>query len=143
MEKITTILKFINDNWFLILAAISIVSIVSVKIYKWFKKPTSEQMRQVQEWLLYAVAKAEEILGSGTGELKLRYVYDMFLVKFPVIAIFISFDDFSIMVEKALQKFEELIQTNDKIKALYTFELRQTNDEINALYDEGSNENED
>lgn len=127
MEKITTILKFINDNWFLILAAISIVSVVSVKIYKWFKKPTSEQMRQVQEWLLYAVAKAEEILGSGTGELKLRYVYDMFLVKFPVIAIFISFDDFSIMVEKALQKFEELIQTNDKIK---------------ALYEEGSNENE-
>lgn len=128
MEKITTILKFINDNWFLILAAISIVSVVSVKIYKWFKRPTSEQMRQVQEWLLYAVAKAEEILGSGTGELKLRYVYDMFLVKFPVIAIFISFDDFSIMVEKALQKFEELIQTNDKIK---------------ALYEEGSNENED
>lgn len=128
MEKITTILKFINDNWFLILAAIGIVSVVSVKIYKWFKKPTSEQMRQVQEWLLYAVAKAEEILGSGTGELKLRYVYDMFLVKFPVIAIFISFDDFSIMVEKALQKFEELIQTNDKIKALYA---------------EGSNENED
>ena len=128
MEKITTILKFINDNWFLILAAISIVSVVSVKIYKWFKKPTSEQIRQVQEWLLYAVAKAEEILGSGTGELKLRYVYDMFLVKFPVIAIFISFDDFSIMVEKALQKFEELIQTNDKIK---------------ALYEEGSNENED
>ncbi len=127
MEKITTILKFINDNWFLILAAISIVSVVSVKIYKWFKKPTSEQMRQVQEWLLYAVAKAEEMLGSGTGELKLRYVYDMFLVKFPAIAIFISFDDFSIMVEKALQKFEELIQTNDKIK---------------ALYEEGSNENE-
>ena len=85
-------------------------------------------MRQVQEWLLYAVAKAEAMLGSGTGELKLRYVYDMFLVKFPVIAIFISFDDFSIMVEKALQKFEELIQTNDKIKALYA---------------EGSNENED
>ena len=128
MEKITTILKFINDNWFLILAAIGIVSVVSVKIYKWFKKPTSEQMRQVQEWLLYAVAKAEAMLGSGTGELKLRYVYDMFLVKFPVIAIFISFDDFSIMVEKALQKFEELIQTNDKIKALYA---------------EGSNENED
>ena len=122
MEKMSKILSFINDNWFLIMIAIAFVSSIAIKIYKWFKMPNSEQMKKVQEWLLYAVAKAEEKLGSGTGELKLRYVYDMFIAKFPAIAIFIDFDDFKIMVEKALEKFEGLIQTNESIGALYAYE---------------------
>lgn len=119
MKNITEILQFINDNWFLIIAAIAIVSVISIKLYKWFKQPNSEQIRQIQEWLIYAVAEAEKTLGSGTGELKLRYVYDKFVTKFPAAAIFISFEDFSIMVEKALQKFEELLQTNKNIENLY------------------------
>lgn len=119
MKNITEILQFINDNWFLIIAAIAIVSVISIKLYKWFKQPNSEQIRQIQEWLIYAVAEAEKTLGSGTGELKLRYVYDKFVTKFPAAAIFISFEDFSIMVEKALQKFEELLQTNKNIEILY------------------------
>lgn len=119
MKNITEILQFINDNWFLIIAAIAIVSVISIKLYKWFKEPNSEQIRQIQEWLIYAVAEAEKKLGSGTGELKLRYVYDKFVTKFPAAAIFINFEDFSIMVEKALQKFEELLQTNKNIENLY------------------------
>lgn len=119
MKNVTDILHFINDNWFLIVAAIATVSVISIKLYKWFKQPSAEQMKQIQEWLLYAVAEAEKTLGSGTGELKLRYVYDKFVTKFPAIAIFINFDDFSIMVEKALQKFEELLQTNKKVEQLY------------------------
>jgi hypothetical protein len=122
MKSFSNIMQFINDNWFLIFAAIAIVSVISIKIYKFFKRPSSEQLRQVQEWLLYAVAKAEEKLGSGTGELKLRYVYDMFVAKFPLVAIFIDFDEFSIMVEKALDKFEELIQTNPSIGSMYSFQ---------------------
>ena len=122
MKSFSNIMQFINDNWFLIFAAIAIVSVISIKIYKFFKRPNSEQLRQVQEWLLYAVAKAEEKLGSGTGELKLRYVYDMFVTKFPLVAIFIDFNEFSIMVEKALDKFEELIQTNPSIGSMYSFQ---------------------
>ncbi|HAH17818.1 MAG TPA: hypothetical protein DCL29_02230 [Eubacterium sp.] len=122
MESITQILKFINDNWFLIVAAIAIVSVASIKIYRWFKQPSATQIRQIQEWLLYAVAKAEKELGSGTGEMKLRYVYDMFVTKFPAIAIFIDFDDFSMMVEQALEKLEELIKENADIGALVSKE---------------------
>lgn len=122
MEKMSKILTFINENWFLIMIAIAFISSIAIKIYKWFKMPNSEQMKKVQEWLLYAVAKAEEKLGSGTGELKLRYVYDMFIAKFPAIAIFVDFDEFKIMVEKALEKFEGLIQTNESIGALYAYE---------------------
>lgn len=128
MKNVTDILHFINDNWFLIVAAIATVSVISIKLYKWFKQPSAEQMKQIQEWLLYAVAEAEKTLGSGTGELKLRYVYDKFVTKFPAIAIFINFDDFSIMVEKALQKFEELLQTNKKVEQLYETTEEGNND---------------
>ena len=109
MEKMSKILSFINDNWFLIMIAIAFISSIAIKIYKWFKMPNSEQMKKVQEWLLYAVAKAEEKLGSGTGELKLRYVYDMFISKFPGVSIFIPFDTFKSMVDKALDELQEMI----------------------------------
>ena len=122
MDNITKILQFMNDNWFLIIAFIAVISVVSIKVYKWCKMPNKEQLRQVQEWLLYAVARAEETLGSGTGELKLRYVYDMFVTKFPAVAIFINFDDFCIMVEEALNKFKELLSNNASIGAIYGFD---------------------
>ena len=129
MNKLTEILQFINEYWFLIIAAIAFISVVAIKIYKWCKQPSSEQLRQVQEWLLYAVAQAEKTLGSGTGELKLRYVYDQFMTKFTAIALFISFDDFSIMVEKALEKFEELLKENESVGALFDAEKGDESDE--------------
>lgn len=113
------LLTFIKEYWFIIIIVIAIISVISIKIYNWIKQPTEEQLKQVQEWLLYAVAKAEEVLGSGTGQLKLRYVYDMFVSKFPAIAVFISFETFTKMVDKALDEFKELLQTNPAINDLY------------------------
>lgn len=113
------LLTFIKEYWFIIIIAIAIISVISIKIYNWIKQPTEEQIKQVQEWLLYAVAKAEEVLGSGTGQLKLRYVYDMFVSKFPAIAVFISFETFTKMVDKALDEFKELLQANPAINDLY------------------------
>lgn len=112
-------LVFIKEYWFVIILAIAIIAEISINLYKWFKKPTEEQLARVQEWLLYAVAKAEQVLGSGTGQLKLRYVYNMFVSKFPGIAIFVSFDKFSEMVDKALEKFEEMLKDNKSISSIY------------------------
>lgn len=112
-------LTFIKEYWFILVFIVAFIAVVSIKVYNWFKQPTSEQMQQIQEWLLYAVAKAEDVLGSGTGQLKLRYVYDMFVTKFPAIAIFISFDTFTKMVDKALDEFKELLDTNPAINKLY------------------------
>ena len=111
-----SVINFIQEYWYLIVAAIAVTSVVSIKVYKWFKKPNNEQLEQVRQWLLYAVAKAEKELGSGTGQLKLRYVYNMFIAKFPVIAMFIKFEDFSNMVDKALEELEELINNNIQIE---------------------------
>ncbi len=112
-------LLFIGNYWYLIIIAIAIISVVSIKLYVWFKKPTNEQMKKVQEWLVWAVAKAEEKLGSETGQLKLRYVYDMFISKFPGVSIFITFDTFKNMVDKALDEFNEMIKNNERLQTLF------------------------
>lgn len=113
-----SVIDFIQEYWFLIIAAIAAISVISIKVYLWFKKPGNEQLEQVKQWLIYAVAKAEAELGSGTGQLKLRYVYDQFIKKFPAIAIFISFEDFSKMVDAALEELEKMMKENKEIGML-------------------------
>ena len=78
--------------------------------------PSNSQITKVKEWLLWAVTEAERELGSGTGQLKLRYVYDMFIVKFPFLVKVISFEHFSVLVDEALDKFRTLLETNQKLK---------------------------
>ena len=68
--------------------------------------------------MLYAVTEAERELGGGTGQLKLRKVYDMFLAKFPKLSIFISFDTFSRWVDIALDKMREMIEKNAAMQNL-------------------------
>ena len=109
-------LTFMYNYWFLVIAGIAVISFLSIKVYVWFKQPTNKQMEQVKQWLIFAVAEAEKKLGSGTGQLKLRYVYNMFIAKFPAIALFVDFEDFSHMVDNALLELECMISSNDNIK---------------------------
>ena len=46
----------------------------------------------------------------------------MFVTKFPGIALFISFEEFSKMVDKALNKFEDLLKNNKSISAIYMWD---------------------
>ncbi len=85
------------------------------KVYCFTKMPQAEQLVAIKEWLLWAVAEAEKLYGTGTGALKLRYVYDMFLTKFSYLADIISFEDFSKMVDESLNGFRELLKVNEKI----------------------------
>ena len=63
-----------------------------------------------------ATDAAKKELGSGTGQLKLRYVYDMFVSKFPYLVKFISFEYFSDLVDNVLVKFRKMFETNAAIK---------------------------
>lgn len=67
------------------------------------------------EWLKGAVAEAEKYLGSGTGELKLRMVYDAFIEKFPGFSTIVPFVLFKYWVKIALEWFEEQL-SNEKVK---------------------------
>lgn len=70
----------------------------------------------VKEWLIWAVSEAENYLGSGTGELKLRYVYGIAVEKFPIIKYLVPFDVFSLWVDEALAFMKEQIENNPNIK---------------------------
>ena len=108
-------MKFIIDNWYIVFIG-SIFAVLAIKaIYTYINYPSEKKLSKVREWLLYAVTEAEKELGGGTGQIKLRYVYDMFLAKFPYLAKVVSFDSFSKLVDEALEKFRELLKSNKKI----------------------------
>lgn len=93
----------------LIVAAICIVAV-------WFFKLEKEkQIKILQEWLLLAVVQAEKALGSGTGQIKLRYVYDLFLQRFKLLPHFISFEQFGLFVDEALTTMRVMIQNNKSV----------------------------
>lgn len=70
-----------------------------------------------KEWLLWAVTDAENFLGSGTGKLKLRYVYDKFCEKFPAVKYLLPFSVFSLWVDEALVLMRKEIEQNPNIAA--------------------------
>lgn len=74
------------------------------------------QRKNIKEWLLYAVIEAEKELGSKTGKIKLRQVFDWFITSFPIISKLISFNAFSKLVDIALVEMKKLIDTNEQCK---------------------------
>ena len=66
----------------------------------------------LQKLLVYICLEAERKFGSKTGQIKLRYVYDWFVSKWPLMSTFISFEQFGKMVDIALEEMEHLINTN-------------------------------
>lgn len=109
-------MEFIFNNWLFIIIFLAIFFVLEHIVYSFIQKPTDEQLSKVKEWLLYAVAAAEKELGSGTGQIKLRYVYDMFIAKFPYLAKVIYFESFSLLVDEALFKFKGMLESNEKLK---------------------------
>lgn len=102
----------ITDYFVLIIALGALIYVV----YKFFKKPSKQQIESVKQWLIYACIEAEKLLGSKTGILKLRYVYDLFVTKFPWLAQIISFEYFSKLVNEALETVRRQLENNEAIK---------------------------
>lgn len=102
------------ENWPIIFLAIIFVAALAGDVYAFIKLAPSKQKEKVQEWLLWAVTEAEKELGGGTGQLKLRKVYQMFLTTFPWLAQVITFKEFSEMVDKALDKMRNMLDNNSK-----------------------------
>ncbi len=103
-------MEFIIENWHIILAAVALGAVGGVLTYKFFKQPTSKQVAKVKEWLLVAVVEAEKKFGSGTGKLKLRSVYDLFVARWPWLAKIVTFETFSGWVDEALDTVEDWLK---------------------------------
>ena len=100
----------------IILAAVCIASLVLMITINFVTMPKERQIAMLKEWLKLAVTQAERELGSGTGQLKLRYVYDLFIVKFPRLSKLISFEQFSLYVDDALIWLNSQLLNNVNIK---------------------------
>ena len=109
------IIEEVLVNLVFIIGLVAAAGYVIWKIYNFIKMPKADQFEAVKEWLLWAVAEAEKLYGSGTGVLKLRYVYDLFLSRFKELEYFISFDEFSKMVDDSLIGFKDLLEKNGRI----------------------------
>ena len=98
-------MKWLVDNWSLLVVVTAVVTCVILSGKK-----------SIKEWLLYAVFMAESEWGSGTGKLKLRTAYDMFVSKYPIISKLIPFSVFSLWVDEALKEMRKILEENLDIK---------------------------
>ena len=111
-------MEVLIDNWYVVVGVLSVIGVVMYAGVKFLGLPTKQQIEKIREWLLWAVCVAEEELGSDTGKLKLRYVWDMFIEKFPMTAKFISFETFSKLVDDALEEMKEMLDKNPAVARL-------------------------
>ena len=78
-------------------------------------QPREKQMEALMEFLKWAVFQAEKHLGSGTGQLKLREVYQQAILQFPWVAERLTFEQFSKMVDDALDWMNDQMMKNEKM----------------------------
>ena len=88
---------------------------VIIEITAFAKLSRKKKVENIKEWLKLAVVEAEKILGGGTGQLKLRYVYNQAVTQFPWIASLVSFETFSAWVDEALEWMEKQLEQNQAI----------------------------
>lgn len=108
--------NLIND-WYIYMAILAVVVVAIWLVYRFFCLPTEKQLAKVKEWLIWAIIEAEKALQSGTGKLKLRSVYNTFLSipSFSWLARIISFEEFSNMVDEALDTVKNMLMTNPSL----------------------------
>lgn len=114
------LMKWMVENWFLLVALIAIIAAIVYFAIRFFKMPTKNQIEALKVWLEHAVRIAEQKLGEKTGQLKLRMVYDMALERFPWVETMISFEAFSQYVDEALVWLDNILETNETANAIVT-----------------------
>lgn len=88
---------------------------VIIEITAFAKLSRKKKVENIKEWLKLVVVEAEKTLGEGTGQLKLRYVYNQAVTQFPWIASLVSFETFSAWVDEALDWMKEQLEQNQAI----------------------------
>lgn len=99
---------------------IILITLVIFSIYHFVKLDKEQKIANVKEWLKWGVTEAEKKLGSGTGQLKLRYVYSLAVARFPWLVSIVSFEMFSAWVDEALDWMRDQLENNTKINGYVT-----------------------
>ena len=104
------------DNIMMIILIVVVLCAIAYCIYEFYNLSKEKQIEMVKEWLLLAVLEAERALGSNTGRIKLKYVYDLFITKFKFLSLIISFNQFSLLVDDALEEMRDIISNNKQVE---------------------------
>ena len=134
METVMKVLNFMQTYGFTIIISVLVIAGLIIRIKTFFTE-------DLIEWLVDKVGDAESYFGSKTGQLKLRAVYDTFVSQRPIVALFISFKTFSKLVDAALEKFQDMIENNEKIREWYEKKKQEIQDKFDK--DKDKDENQD
>ena len=110
-----TVLKWISENWVNLVIIVGFLAFIGYELVMFAKLPKEEQIKNVKAWLLYAVTEAEKELGSKTGALKLRLVYDRAVEKFTWLSTAVTFETFSGWVDEALEEMKKMLRDNTAV----------------------------
>lgn len=113
--------EFLQQYWLLIIFALAAAVTL---IYIIIKEP-----QRIKQWLIWACSQAELALGSGTGMLKLREVYDMFITQYPIFSKIISFSLFQKWTEEALLVFKDWLENNAIAQEMFNPQQGEVNEE--------------
>ena len=105
------------DNTFIALVILLGLCAAGIMISCFLKLSKEKQIEMIKQWLLFIVIEAEKELGGGTGAVKLRFVYDKFIKRFKFASKFITFEQFSALVDDALEAMRHMIQNNPNVAA--------------------------
>ena len=124
-------------NWLvLIAAALTLIGAAVVVAHRFLEQPGEKQKEKIKEWLIWACIEAERGLQSGTGQLKLREVWNLFCAvpAFGWVARIISFDTFSGWVTEALSTVKRMLVENPRL-ASYVYGDKAV-DEVAKLWEQ-------
>ena len=101
-----------------ILILIIIGMAIAISVCKFMKLSKEQQIENIKQGLVFACLEAEKMLGGKTGQVKLRYVYDLFVSKYKFISCLIPFDTFSKWVDDSLIDMRNMISANEAIRKI-------------------------
>lgn len=120
----------------LIAAALTLIGAAVVVAHRFLEQPGEKQKEKIKEWLIWACIEAERALQSGTGQLKLREVWNLFCAvpAFGWVARIIDFDTFSGWVTEALSTVKRMLVENPRL-ASYVYGDKAI-DEVAKLWEQ-------
>lgn len=111
-------MEFLINYWPMLIVAAAMLVMAIIFIIDFIQKSPKEKLESIKQWAIYACALAEAHLGSGTGQLKMRETYDMFLQRFPSLATYISYETYKETAEMALVEFKQMLSSNPNIQEM-------------------------
>ena len=129
-------MNWLVENWYLFVVIFAGVGVFGLLFTAFLGQPTEKQKEKIKEWLIWACIEAERGLQSGTGQLKLREVWNLFCAvpAFGWVARIIAFDTFSGWVTEALSTVKRMLVENPRL-ASYVYGDKAI-DEVAKLWEQ-------